>query len=287
MSPFKDKYILPLLAILVVADGLIWGSVSGVSVGKENTELYFLNIGQGDSQLIIMPGNVKLLIDGGPPGALTGNLAEVLPATDRYIDLVLMTHPQLDHFGGFMEMLKSYEVGAFISSGRSAGISAYGELRRLLEQKDVPYISVRAGDELRYQDVNISVISPTETDAQSDELNDTSVVIKLVSPDISAIYTGDIGARTEEALAKRENLTADVLKVAHHGSRFSSGNSFVRAVNPSVAVIGVGKNSYGHPTKQAMDTLSAVAQQVLRTDQQGIIKIVRGENGALVISNHK
>ena len=269
----------------MVAVATTSAAIAGASA-PDSPALYFLNIGQGDSELIVLPGGQKILIDGGPDGKkLLENLAEILPPQDRYIDILLMTHPQLDHFAGFIEVLKKYEVGMFIGSQRKGEIAAYGELHRELEKQAVPYLQLLAGDALRISDTTLHLLGPRPADALSGELNDTCEVVLLESPHLTALYTGDIDAKIEDRIAGEIDQPIDVLKVAHHGSRFSSSETFLKILKPSVAVIEVGKNTYGHPTKQALARLTQYAARVLRTDQQGVIKIIGTSSGELQISS--
>ncbi len=275
-----------LLGALVLITVGLWVAVFGGSSGGTTT-LYFLNIGQGDSSFIQLASGAQVLIDGGPSGkALLENLAKIMPAQDRYIDLVIMSHPQLDHFGGLIDVLKKYEVGAFIGSGRKGQVAAYKELHAQIEKHAVPYVEVREGDAIAIGDAKISILGPSPSEVLSGELNDTMVVALLETSDIKALYTGDIGFANEERIAKQYDVDVDVLKVGHHGSRFSSGEYLLKEVTPSVAVIEVGKNTYGHPTKAALERLSKYAQRVFRTDQQGIVKVV-AEASALNVFNLK
>jgi competence protein ComEC len=201
-----------------------------------------------------------------------------MPAQDRYIDLVIMSHPQLDHFGGLIEVLKKYEVGAFLGSGRKGSIGEYKELHRQITAHAVPYIEVREGDVLALGDSKISILGPSPSEVLSGELNDTMVVALLETPTIKALYTGDIGFSNEERISKQYDIDVDVLKVGHHGSRFSSGENFLKKVAPAIAVIEVGKNTYGHPTKAALDRLAKYTKNIFRTDQQGSVKVVAEAN---------
>ncbi len=255
------------------------GSFAVLSSSDGYLELYFLSVGQGDSQLIQLPSDIQIVIDGGPDGKkLLENLEAVMPANDRYIDLLIMTHPQLDHFGGFIELLKKYEVGAFVGTMRKGEIAAYDELRLQIEKRGVPYIQLMAGDSIAVGEARLRILSPNKSDILSSELNDTCIVALLDTPTLKALYLGDVDAHTEEDIVRRYGFTVDVLKVAHHGSRFSSSEYFLNKIKPKLAVIGVGKNTYGHPTKAALDRLEKSGAKVLRTDEQGIIKIVGGEN---------
>src|SRR5690348_2489113 len=114
------------LAVLLIFDALVWRLIFVAHASSHPLELYYLDVGQGDSELIRLPNGANILIDAGPPnGKVLERLNEVLPPGDSYIDLLMMTHPQLDHFGGFIDVLKKYNVGMFLGSGRKGEIGAY------------------------------------------------------------------------------------------------------------------------------------------------------------------
>ncbi|MDO8601749.1 MAG: MBL fold metallo-hydrolase [bacterium] len=270
----KYKVLIAILLGLSVADVTLWILLTADQRGASGAELYFLNIGQGDSQLIVLPGDIKVLIDGGPTGAVLDNLARILSPVDRRIDIVMMTHPQLDHFAGLIDVLNTYDVGAFVSSGRKADVEAYRELHQALVTNNVPYIQLTEGDALRIGEARFDILSPSSQESVSGELNDSSVVALLTTPDFRALYTGDIGENIESRLVRDYDIDVDVLKVGHHGSRFSSSEEFLKEASPAISVIEVGKNTYGHPTAAALDRLLKYGSQIFRTDQQGLIKIV-------------
>lgn len=240
--------------------------------------LYFFNIGQGDSELIIFPGGITMLIDGGPNSSVLKNLSALLPVQDRYLDLVVMSHPQLDHFGGLIDVLKQYEVGAFIGSGRAGTTASFNALSEVIQDKQISYVQLKEGDLIRMGEAVVTVLAPSPLEWESKELNDTALVFLIQTPEYRALYTGDIGANVEARLVRDYNLKANVLKVGHHGSRFSSSDLFLAEVLPDIAVIEVGKNSYGHPTPAALGRLSKWAQAIFRTDQNGLVKIETKNN---------
>lgn len=272
----KTRVVWLLCGALVLISVTLLVVVLGRTQHARQPALYFLNVGQGDSLFIELPGGVQVLIDGGPDGRkLLTELSHILPPQDRYIDLVIMTHPQLDHFGGFVGLLSAYRIGAFIGTQRKANIAAYAALSERLKENSIPYLQLLAGDRIRIGDAQLVVLSPSPTQVLDKELNDTSLVVQLQSKEIKALYTGDIGGTLEEKLAQRYDVRSDVFKVSHHGSRFSSNAAFLREVAPAIAVIGVGKNSYGHPTNAALQRLRDAGAQIFRTDEQGSIKIIR------------
>lgn len=273
---FGNKAVVALLILAATVVALWFFVLTGPRFAAP--QFYFLNVGQGDSELVLLPkangGSIKLLIDGGPDAKVVEELAKVLPVGDRRIDLVLMTHPQLDHFGGFIEVLRQYEVGAFLGTGRVGTTKAYSELMRVIRERQIPYIALRRGSRIAYGDVGVDVLSPNARDLASKELNDGCLVLRVATPVARALFTCDADENIERALAARDDIRADILKVGHHGSRFSSSASFLRAVSPKVAVIEVGKNSYGHPTKDALARLADVDANVFRTDQSGTVKVM-------------
>lgn len=273
----RERLAVGLLGALVVFDAVLWYLVAGRASAGGNLELDFLNIGQGDSELIQLPNGrepIHILVDGGPDASVLRELGAALPPGDRYIDLVLMTHPQLDHFGGFVDLLERYDVGAFLGNGRKGEIRAYGALRELLAQKKIPYVQLREGDAVRAGDAHLAILSPSPEELLSGELNDTCLVAMLDAGGVRALYTGDIGANVEERLARDYDLRAQVLKVPHHGSRFSSSEPFLSEVHPAFAVIEVGKNRYGHPTPDALERLARAGARIFRTDHDGTVRMV-------------
>src|SRR3989344_4323913 len=132
---------------LVAFDGFLWYSILPTLSG--DLTVYFLDIGQGDSQLVRLPEGAKILIDSGPDGKVIRELGKALPGGDRYIDLLLLTHPEADHIGGFIDVLKRYEVGAVLMTGRGKDTDAWREFKKVLADKKIKSIELRAADRLR------------------------------------------------------------------------------------------------------------------------------------------
>lgn len=274
------------ILFLIVADASLWAVILRDRAYVGGNELYFFDVGQGDGQLVLLSGGEKVLIDGGPTGAVLDGLGRVLSPLDRRIDVVMMTHPQLDHFAGLIEVLNLYDVGVFVGSGRVADVEAYRELREALMKNEVPYVQMKEGDAIMIGDARLDILGPSDEEVLSGELNDSSLVALLTVPEFKALYTGDIGFMVEERLVRDYDIDVDVLKVGHHGSRFSSGEVFLKEITPAISVIGVGKNTYGHPTKTVLDNLLRYGSRIFRTDTDGLIKI-EYVDGALVVSGEK
>ncbi|MBI3046490.1 MAG: MBL fold metallo-hydrolase [Candidatus Harrisonbacteria bacterium] len=276
----KFKYLRISLGLLITLDILIWVSILFPvrRLAEKNLELYFLDVGQGDSSFIRLVGGVDLLIDGGPPnGRLEKNLEKILPIQDRYIDLVMVSHPQLDHFGGLIEVLKNYKIGAVLTSNQISKQAAWQELEKIIKEKGIRRIILAAGDKIKYQNSQLDILSPRTSDWAKD-INDLSLVALLQYPyileNVRVLFTGDISGKKEKELADLYDLDVDILKVSHHGSRFSSDSAFLEEASPAVSVIEVGKNSYGHPTSQALARLANFSSQVYRTDNDGLVKLL-------------
>lgn len=252
-------------------------------------EAYFLDIGQGDSILLFFPNKVKMLIDGGPDYRIVQQLAKIVPSSDKYIDLVFITHPQKDHFGGIPYVLSRYEIGAVIINGRLTDDEKWRTLVEDIKKREIPLIALGAGDEIHYQEQRLEIISPDLNWLESGSLNDSSIVMKIIDPYFSILLGGDIGWDLERYLSSKYSLKADILKVPHHGSRYSTSLSFLEEVRPKVAVVSVGQeNRYGHPSQEVLQRLKSQNIIILRTDKQGTIKArYDASKQQLIISNFK
>lgn len=261
------------LALLIGIDLLVWGNIV-LSSAIKSPEFYFLPVGQGDSSLANLPGGVQLLIDGGPVnGKAQENLEKVLGLKDRYIDLVMISHPQLDHFGGLIEVLKNYEVGAVLMDGQVSEGAAWQELEKVIREKKIPRIVLSAGDKIKYKNSIIDILNPKKGEWAKD-VNDLSLVGILEASGVKFLFGGDMSAEKERQLAGLYDLDIDILKVSHHGSKYSSALEFLKEASPAVSIIGVGKNSYGHPTKEALGRLRDFSLKSYRTDLDGLVKII-------------
>jgi competence protein ComEC len=221
---------------------------------------------------------------------MLGSLEKALPGK-QYIDLALITHPQADHFNGYNFILDHYGVGAFLYNGRDddPGVAAWTDLKNKIAAKHIPLITLAAGDSVRYAGNEVDILSPNPEFRESAELNDTGLVEMITTAHFRALFTADIGFNVENWLAQNiKDLHADILKVPHHGSKYSSGDAFLRAVDPSVAVIEVGaKNVYGQPGAATLARLaSSTHAEIFRTDQNGTVEIYY-ENGKLMIVREK
>lgn len=271
--PDKNRFFLAAI-FLIIFNALIWHFIVFGSGGGD-LEIYFLDVGQGDSQLAILPGGAKVLIDGGPNNRAVQELSSLLPF-NRYLDLVILTHAQEDHFAGLIEVLKRHKVGVFIFNGRPGTTAAFKDLEKAVKESGAKTIVLGEKDKIRHRENYFYVFSPSRNLLSGKEINDSSLVIKLVGEKTSALFTGDMTLAVENYVIEKygSDLDVDILKVGHHGSKYASSENFLRAVSPKISVIEVGKNSYGHPTVEALNRLAAAGSEIFRTDKDGTVKLV-------------
>jgi competence protein ComEC len=283
-----NKLFLVVMAAFFIFDIFCWHSIFS-NVPNASARAYFLDVGQGDSELVVFPGGITMMTDAGPTNAVLDSLEKALPGK-KYIDLALITHPQLDHFNGYNFILDHYDVGAFLYNGRDdTGVAEWTALKEKIAAKHIPFITLGAGDSVRYENNEVDILSPDTAFAESAELNDTGLVEMIDTENFRALFTADIGFNIEDWLvANVKDLRADILKVPHHGSKYSSGDTFLRAVDPLVAAIEVGaKNVYGHPGAATLARLaSSTHAEVFRTDKNGTVEVYY-ENGKLKVMREK
>ncbi len=277
-APAPNSYVPRLLPagglalLLALAGGLLWLAASAPDHGR--LTVTFLDVGQGEAILIESPEGQRILVDGGPSGdAITSALGDHLPFYDRRLDLIMLTHPQLDHIGGLPTVIDQYAVGRVLSSPAQFDSAAYRAWSDALRTANVPVVPALRGQTIELgTGAHLTIISANQT-SDSTSLNDASLVIRLSMGGVSFLLTGDLTAGGENALVRSGiDLNTTVLKVAHHGSLTSTSLDFVARASPLVDVISVGaNNSYGHPTNEVLARLSG--DLVLRTDQQGDITI--------------
>jgi beta-lactamase superfamily II metal-dependent hydrolase len=249
---------------------------------SQNLTIVFIDVGQGDSILVILPNTRTLLIDGGEREGYGKVLATLQEHGLSHIDVVVATHPHADHIGGLVDVIKSVDVGEVLDSGQVHTTQTFEDFLDAIDTKQIPLRSVRQGDSINLDPtVKIDVLNPPvnlldSADNEAD-FNDNSVVLKLTYGEFSALLTGDMEERNEARLVSENTtaLDADVLKAGHHGSRTSSSLPFLNAVTPEVVIISLGAgNTYGHPHQEALDRISAAGvERLFRTDIDGTITL--------------
>lgn len=254
---------------------LLWYVVSIPSSQTERLgSISMLNIGQGDSFLITSPTGHQLLIDGGRDQSVLSELSKVLSPSDRTIDIVLATHPDADHIGGLSSVLSRYTVGLFLTSDVSSDTATETELLKTIAQKKIPAYFVRSGMALGLDDATtFSILFPDRATTHW-ETNTASVVGRLDIGETSALFVGDAPSSVERFLEKTNPsaIDVDVLKLGHHGSKYSSESSFLSMTSPLLALISAGVgNRYGHPAPEVLGRLSTLHIPFVSTQDHGLV----------------
>lgn len=278
---FYALFLLLVVAILIWSPIVVFGFNSGVKV-------WFFDVGQGDAEFLDFADGNQVLIDGGPDVEILQRLGKAMPFYDKSIDLIILTHPHKDHVFGLIEVLNRYDVERVIMPKINFKSSFYKEFMNIIKLKNISVDYLSSGDSLEIGDYSrFDFISPDSNGAKEDEfgmetesfgskgqdLNDVSLVSKFIYGNIAILFTGDAGVDIESNIIRKGyNLKSDILKVGHHGSKYSSSEEFLKSVNPDYAIIQSGAgNRYGHPTQQTLSRLSDIGAKIFRNDLNGDI----------------
>lgn len=223
----------------------------------------FLDVGQGDATFIESPSGTQVLIDGGRGSIVMSRLQDVMGFFDTDIDMVVATHPDMDHVEGLIHVLEKYSVKTILLTENKSNTPAYQTLLDRIQQEGAHVIYARRGQVFDLGNgtqgsTTLHILFP-DRDPTNLESNTSSIVTQLTYGDSEFMLTGDSPQEIEKYLVSlgTSTLHSDVLKVGHHGSRTSSSEIFVKAVAPTYAIISAGKNnSYGHPHKEVVDLLT-------------------------------
>jgi len=220
------------------------------------------------------PQNQQILIDGGPGSTVLEKLGKEMPFWDRTIDLVILTHPDFDHVSGLIEVLRRYQVENILWTGVLCETAECQEWQKLIKEEGANIYIAKAGQQIEGGGTSLNILYPLESleDKEVSNTNNTSIVARLVYGENSFLFTGDAYQSVEKKLT---NVDSDVLKVEHHGSKYSSSQEFIESVSPEIAVISVGQdNKYGHPAQETLAVLEKYDIRILRTDINSDIKII-------------
>jgi len=273
---FAKKYGLFVFAILLLAINIFLFRLDWQNSHRGLT-LAMLDVGQGDGIFIESPTGTQVMFDGGPPRSILGPLARIISPFDKNIDALVITNPDTDHIGGFLDVFKSYKIGVVFESGALTDSKIYQNLREEMKKKNIPDILARRGMRLDIGGGAVIDILFPDRDVAEWATNEGSVVARLSYGKTSVMLMGDSTIKTEKIILSEnseDQLKSTILKVGHHGSRTSSSPSFVKAVSPTYALISDSKdNSYGHPHQETLNTLTQLGVKVLRTDLLGTMII--------------
>ena len=279
---WKNIYLALSLALIVV-----WMAV--FAYPEKKLHLIACDVGQGDA-ILATYGTTQILIDGWPTEKVIECLGRNIPFWDRKIEVVLLTHPQLDHFGGLSEVFKRFQVERFVATSLDSSSQSYKALISMVGGKGIEVVNPTAGMVIRSGLLYLDIVWPS-SDFQVAEggtlgsnvlvaftskkdPNDFSVVANLRLGEFDALLTGDIGPRIIGEMIKTGRVhDVEYIKVPHHGSKNGLTKDLLEIALPEVAVISVGKNSYGHPNQETLDMLTEYNIQIERTDESGDVEV--------------
>lgn len=286
MLKFSDKKVYIVLIMLLVFTIFLWSQVLA-QPNNEDLMVNFYDVGQGDSIHIRNNKNQDILIDGGPDSKIIEKLDQNIPFQDNKIELVIITHPHEDHIAGLIDVLRKYEIEQILYTDVFYDSSIFVELKNIIEEKGIQTKFAKSGQIIKLDQANLYILFPnlSYNEKQVKEVNNTSIVSKLVYGNSSFLFTGDAEEEVETELEdifvnNKDILDSDLIKIGHHGSNSSSTKDFLFSVSPKKAVISVGENNkYKHPHPDTLSKINELDVNLFRTDEDGDIKCVSdGEN---------
>ena len=291
IKPYFKKIIMVILIIILIANSCIYVKNHGKMI------IYFIDVGQGDSALIRTAQSKIILIDGGGSENSSFNVGEktLLPyLLDRKItvlDYVVISHFDTDHCGGILYLMEHIKVKNIIISKQGKESSNYNKFKNIVIDKGISVIFAKKGDKIKIDnETYMDVLFPSNNLISDNILNNNSIVTKICYNNFSILFTGDVEEIAEKEICSQYNTTnklkANILKVAHHGSKTSSTAEFIKRVKPQIALIGVGeKNKFGHPNDGVIQRLKNMNTKIYRTDKMGEIVIQINNMGEVKISS--
>jgi len=285
-----------------IATGLVLLVTFFWSLPDGKLHLVFCDVGQGDGAYIRFPDGRDMLVDGGPNNTVLNCLGRHMPFWDRHINIVVLTHPQKDHMQGLIDIFSRYSTDYFVRSDVANTTEGYQKLLDVVKRRSFKQKFVTTGETINIGTTTLSVLWPSAEQiaifqrhslaasessqesvlqgsvlgASSPDLNDGSIVFWLRYGTFDAVFTGDADSHVEDKYVGTElaDDTIEVLKVPHHGSKTGMTDAFIAWLHPKLAIISVGKNSYGHPSDKALLQLKGVGSRVVRTDESGDVEVV-------------
>ncbi len=256
-----------IVAAIFVWDVWIRGNIHQLA---SDCEIHFIDVGQGDSTLILTD-DAAVLVDAGPTDVAEETVRYIRNYTDS-LDYMILTHPHEDHIGGAVKVINNLQVKNVIMTDASNDVVTFSRLIGVIEDSGVRVIEAQVGNTYDAGGIDLQILAPL---ADFGDFNEYSVVTRVEYGAVSLILTGDAESRSEGLMLETYTsgeLEADILKFGHHGSRTSSTAEFLAAVSPQWGIVSCGlNNSYGHPHQQTLDRARELGISVLRTDEMGSI----------------
>jgi competence protein ComEC len=289
--------------------------IGSQTIFYQKTKVVFCDVGQGDAAYIRTREKQDILIDAGPDRKVLSCLGKHMPFYDRKIELAFLSHPQKDHYGGYLEILDRYQIDNFIVSPLDNNTQSFNLLKRKLKEKKIKIRNLYAGEKIILGDRKANLITFLWPSRQymaekinksnfssqknvlgafstNSDLNDFSAVFIFSQGDFDILFTGDASPEILNRLVVTINKLPwkklDILKVPHHGSKNGLTKNFLQLADPTLSVISVGKNNaYGHPSPEILEMLKALKKQYLRTDEKGDIVVEVDEKGWRIINKNE
>lgn len=247
---------------------------------SDSLQIYFVDVGQGDAMILNQPGSCAALIDAGP--LLNGHrVTHALQALGiDTLDVVIITHPHLDHFGGLFDLYPRFSIEQFYDNGATNPAREYFSDYQTIRQ-NLPYRIVTAGDRINCGDISFEVLSPRKTIQPDQSLNESSLALMISYSSFRLLQMGDLtGAAESSLLDGIADLNADVIKIGHHGAADATSDRLLDRVEPTLAIISTSENNWIQaPSPQLIETLKKRGIACRRTDQHGTIQLVVPSHG--------
>ena len=269
----KNKLIFSTLSATLLL--ILWAlsfRVAGGSSDKPLLTISFYDVGQGDA-ILVTKGETQIVVDGGPNDNILSYLGQDLPPWDRKIELMVLTHPHADHLTGLLSVLEHYQVERILFYPVVYETRGYQKFLKAIEDEGAVILRGESGVAVELSGVTLKILWPREGFSDTENVNNSSVVLAVSYSEFDALLLGDA---EKEAQIRFLSITpeVEVLKIAHQGSRDGTYEPLLRQASPELAVISVGKNSYGHPHACVLSLLKQLGIAVARTDLSGTIKVM-------------
>lgn len=235
-------------------------------------EVHFIDVGQGDSIYIKTPENKHILIDGGPPEAGKDVVTYLTEQGAHSIDLLIATHPHYDHIGGLIEVIEQIPIKQIVHTGIMHPTKTYFLYMYQIWKQALP-VYIPVADEFIFQEKNLT-IQVLNSEQKHASINNASLAIKLNYKNINYLLLGDLEREAEDKLKQTTSLRADIVKIAHHGSKTSSSYEFLQEIHPKIAILTYGKdNKFGHPNERVVENINFLNTFIYSTASFGSVVI--------------
>lgn len=298
MNSFEKLYIFFFIAIIglfiVSLDININNSSAEVEQTVNKLKISFLDIGQGDATYVKFPNDQEMLIDCSKNSGVLEKLGQEMDYFDKTLDYLVITHPDYDHYGGCIDVLKNYEVSEIIYTGKQKQGSFFEEFLLAIEQerdKELElgvYTEITSPEQWNIGDVQVKYLNNLKN-LEKIKSNNSSIVMMISYGDQDVLLTGDVEKEAEQDLIDMYgyDLDVEILKIGHHGSNSSSIEPFLEVTSPDVGIISAGQNnSYHHPTQKILERLDKFYIDIFRTDLQGTIDIDITPDSYFITTEH-